>query len=116
MAVSKKACTQANCTAGAVTLFGNGSTGVITEVEYSPSSGQIGLTTVRTGGSRGDFATIGPDGCLYASQSDSVIKVANPNGGCPFGGFYNPRENPSPCPALFFRRPRIVTFGRGMDA
>ncbi len=39
---------------------------------------------VFSGGSRGDFVATGPDGCLYVSQSDSVLRVSRSNGSCPF--------------------------------
>src|SRR5207248_11352489 len=34
------------------------------------------------GGSRGDFVTVGPSGCLYATQSDRVIRVTKADGTC----------------------------------
>lgn len=37
-----------------------------------------------TGGSRGDFSAVGPDGCLYATQTATVIKVTNADGTCSF--------------------------------
>ena len=35
-----------------------------------------------TGGSRGDFSTVGFDGCIYATQTDRVIKVTNDDSSC----------------------------------
>ncbi len=35
-----------------------------------------------SGGSRGDFAAGGPDGCFYATQTDSVVRLANKDGSC----------------------------------
>src|SRR5262249_16775269 len=37
---------------------------------------------IYTGGTRGDFVTVGPDGCLYATQSERVIKVTKADGTC----------------------------------
>jgi uncharacterized repeat protein (TIGR01451 family) len=34
------------------------------------------VSVVASGGSRGDFATVGPDGCFYVTQSDKVVKLA----------------------------------------
>jgi hypothetical protein len=34
------------------------------------------VSTVASGGSRGDFVTVGADGCLYATQSDRVEKMS----------------------------------------
>lgn len=42
-------------------------------------------TDVVNGGSRGDFAAVGFDGCMYATQTDSVIKVTNTDGSCSRG-------------------------------
>jgi hypothetical protein len=38
-------------------------------------------------GSRGDLIAVGADGCLYATQTDTVLKVTNAGGACrPAGG------------------------------
>ena len=37
---------------------------------------------IYTGGSRGDFLTVGPSGCLYATQSDRVIRLTKADGTC----------------------------------
>ena len=34
------------------------------------------VSTVASGGSRGDFVTVGSDGCLYATQSDRIEKMS----------------------------------------
>jgi hypothetical protein len=41
-------------------------------------------TNIYTGGSRGDFVTVGADRCLYATQSERVIKITNADGTCGF--------------------------------
>ena len=42
------------------------------------------LTTIYSGGSRGDFVTVGPDGCMYATQTDRIIRITNADGSCDF--------------------------------
>jgi len=57
-------------------LYFNRQDGIITKL--TPTT----LTDIFTGGSRGDFAAVGFDGCLYATQTDRVIKVTNADGTC----------------------------------
>ena len=70
-------------------LFVNANNGTITKLDTSTSPATA--TPVYSGGSRGDFVAVGPDGCLYATQTDRVIKVTNADGSCdliptsPFG-------------------------------
>jgi hypothetical protein len=40
------------------------------------------VTELMTGGTRGDFVTVGPDGCYYATQTSTVLRVTNPDGSC----------------------------------
>eukprot|EP00698_Gefionella_okellyi_P016895 TRINITY_DN4880_c0_g1_i1.p1 TRINITY_DN4880_c0_g1~~TRINITY_DN4880_c0_g1_i1.p1 ORF type:complete len:344 (-),score=64.66 TRINITY_DN4880_c0_g1_i1:47-1078(-) len=40
------------------------------------------VALVYQNGGRGDFATVGPNGCLYLTQSTQVIKVTQANGQC----------------------------------
>lgn len=61
-------------------LLGNRNNGTITKIDLSTTPPT--LTDVFTGGSRGDFATVGPDGCLYATQTSSIVKVTNADGSC----------------------------------
>src|SRR3954470_21688068 len=42
------------------------------------------VTPILTGGSRGDFVTVGPDRCMYADLQDRVIKVGPSSGSCYF--------------------------------
>jgi hypothetical protein len=60
----------------------NRNDGIITLVDFSvqPAS----MTNIVTGGSRGDFVGVGPDKCLYATQSDEIEKVTAADGSCPF--------------------------------
>ena len=48
-------------------------------------------TDIYTDGSRGDFVAVSPEGCLYATQSDRVIKLTRADGTCGL----NP-DNPAP--------------------
>lgn len=61
-------------------LIDNRTNGHITKINLMTTP----LTTedITVTNSRGDFVTVGPDGCLYADQSDSVIKVTNADGTC----------------------------------
>lgn len=61
-------------------LLVNRNDGTITKVDASTNPAT--LTDVFTGGSRGDFVTTGSDGCLYATQTDRIIKVTNADGTC----------------------------------
>ena len=47
-----------------------------------PGVGIGSAQTAVTGGAAGDLATMGTDGCFYASQGATVIRVANANGSC----------------------------------
>jgi len=42
------------------------------------------VTPIVTNGSRGDFVAVGPDKCLYATQSTNVEKITAADGSCPF--------------------------------
>lgn len=65
-------------------LYLNGSDGTITK---KPLQGQTGTqATVLTGGDPGDLAAIGGDGCYYASQGASIVRLANANGTCDLAG------------------------------
>ncbi len=61
-------------------LYGNRNDGIITKVDLT--TGPPTLTNIFTGGTRGDFAAVGFDGCLYATQTDRVVKVTNADGTC----------------------------------
>ncbi|MGB2757719.1 MAG: hypothetical protein WBD02_08660, partial [Acidimicrobiia bacterium] len=42
------------------------------------------LSDIITGAGRGDLVATGPDGCLYATQPSSILKVTRADGSCPF--------------------------------
>jgi hypothetical protein len=57
--------------------------GVITKIDLqAPGAEQV---TLMDGGSRGDLAAVGDDGCLYATQTDRVLKLTNADGTCTRG-------------------------------
>lgn len=63
-------------------IFGNRNDGKITKVDLTKDP--VVLTDIVTEGTRGDFSAVGPDGCLYATQSQTVAKVTNADGTCSF--------------------------------
>jgi hypothetical protein len=63
-------------------IFGNRNDGKITKVDLTKTPPE--LTDIVTGGTRGDFSAVGPDACLYATQSQTVAKVTNADGTCSF--------------------------------
>jgi sugar lactone lactonase YvrE len=86
-------------------LYTNNNNGTITKVDLSTNPPT--LTNIVTGGSRGDFATVGPDGCLYATQTDRVLKVTNANGSClppPLGPLFP--ASPSATPVFVDIKPQ----------
>jgi hypothetical protein len=58
----------------------NSNDGFMNEVAL-PSLAQ---STIFSGGTRGDLVGVGPDGCLYATQSASIVRVEEADGTCPF--------------------------------
>ncbi|MEA2360917.1 MAG: hypothetical protein QOD71_62, partial [Thermoleophilaceae bacterium] len=58
----------------------NRTDGQITKVDLSVDP--PALSTVLTNGSRGDFVTVGLDGCLYATQTDRVLKITLADNTC----------------------------------
>jgi sugar lactone lactonase YvrE len=85
----------------------NRTDGVITKVDLRlPGRPR---TNVVVDGSRGDLIAVGPDRCLYATQSDSVLRVSDADGTCGDGSgpleqgllptVVMPRPRPRGCPA-----------------
>jgi len=72
----------------------NRNDGIITLVDFSAQP--VTYADIVTGGSRGDFVGVGPDKCLYATQSDEIERVTAADGSCPFlpTGVSKPRPNP----------------------
>lgn len=69
-----------SASSGTPFLYANRADGKITKVDLTTSPPS--LTNIVTQGTRGDYAAVGPDGCLYASQSNTIIKVTNIGGDC----------------------------------
>ena len=96
-------------------LYCNRNDGIITKVDLSTTPPT--LANVVTGGSRGDFVAVGFDGCLYATQTNSVIKVTNADGSCllpPLGPLFpsNPPPEANPLTASKTATPSFTrTFG-----
>ncbi|HEX8069805.1 MAG TPA: protease pro-enzyme activation domain-containing protein [Pyrinomonadaceae bacterium] len=69
-------------------LYVNRNDGTITRIDTSAlpdtpvTPCAAGCTDIYTSGSRGDFVTVGPTGCLYATQSERVIRLTNADGTC----------------------------------
>jgi hypothetical protein len=61
-------------------LYGNRNDGIITKIDTTVTP--PALSNIFTHGTRGDFVTVGPDGCLYATQTDRVLRVTNADGTC----------------------------------
>jgi PKD repeat protein len=61
-------------------LLANLNGGVIRKIDLTTTPPT--LSDVVTGGTRGDFVTVGTDGCLYATQSATVVKVTLADGTC----------------------------------
>jgi hypothetical protein len=64
----------------ATSLFVNRNDGAISRLDLTADPPT--QTDVFAGRSRGDFTTVGPDGCLYATQTASVLKLTNADGSC----------------------------------
>lgn len=58
----------------------NRNDGAVTKLDLGSSP--PAATDIVTGGTRGDFIAVGPDGCLYATQTASVERVTNADGSC----------------------------------
>jgi YD repeat-containing protein len=61
-------------------IFANRNDGIITRIDLTTTPPT--LSTVASGGTRGDFVAVGPDGCLYATQTSTLVKVTNADGTC----------------------------------
>ncbi len=89
-----------SATPGTPFLYINRNDGIITKMDLTTTPPTF--TDIFSGGSRGDFAAVGPDGCLYATQTDRVIKVSNADGTClppPLGPLV-PTTPPPPLPPV----------------
>ena len=87
----------AHASGGVPYLVTNGNDGVVTKVDFtqSPPSQQ----PIFTGGSRGDFAAVDADGCLYITQSSSIVRISSAGSQCAFEPT-TPGSGAPPVPAL----------------
>lgn len=53
-------------------VFVNCNDGVLLQIDVNHANA---VSVVASGGSRGDFATVGPDNCLYVTQTDRIEKM-----------------------------------------
>ncbi len=67
-------------TAGSQFLAVNENNGNIMMVNLTTGAQSL----IASGGTRGDFVTVGSDGCLYATQSASIERVTKSDGTCAF--------------------------------
>eukprot|EP00698_Gefionella_okellyi_P010238 TRINITY_DN2643_c0_g2_i4.p1 TRINITY_DN2643_c0_g2~~TRINITY_DN2643_c0_g2_i4.p1 ORF type:complete len:484 (+),score=87.70 TRINITY_DN2643_c0_g2_i4:56-1507(+) len=75
----------ATATAMPKALFVATNEGIITRLNTETWNGLPGTCTsqdIYTGGTRGDFSTVGPDGCLYTTQTSTIVKTTNADGTC----------------------------------
>lgn len=69
-------------TGSADALFVNRNDGVMTRLDLGASPPNA--SEIFHGGSRGDFTAVGPDGCLYATQSTTILRITRADGTCSF--------------------------------
>ncbi|MEA2286937.1 MAG: hypothetical protein QOJ21_2980 [Solirubrobacteraceae bacterium] len=58
----------------------NRTDGKVTRVDFSKTPPQ--QSAVLSGGTRGDFVAVDSRGCLYATQTSSILRIVSPGGGC----------------------------------
>jgi hypothetical protein len=74
----------------------NRSDGSIVRIDLTtPARAQ---TVILSGGSEGGMMAMGPEGCVYASEKEWVLKLTNADGSCPLVGHAPPRVQPTPPP------------------
>ena len=61
-------------------LVTNRNNGTVTRVDFTPTG--TSQTDIFTGGSRGDFVAVDSHGCLYITQSSSIVRITGANGSC----------------------------------
>jgi hypothetical protein len=65
-------------------LIINNTDGTVRRFDFGTGGAPNSVATIAAGGTRGDFATVGPDGCMYLTQSTTVAKLTNADGTCDF--------------------------------
>lgn len=61
-------------------LIANRNDGTVTRVDFG--DGAPSTTDIFTGGSRGDFAAVDSNGCLYITQTNSVVRISGADNTC----------------------------------
>jgi sugar lactone lactonase YvrE len=78
-------------------LVVNRNNGLITRVDLGPDHGTE--SDIFSGGSRGDFVAVDSSGCLFITQTSSIVRIAGPGGGCVFAPT---TPGAAPLPAVVF--------------
>src|SRR5579884_1007913 len=72
----------AHVSGGPPFLVTNRNDGIVTRVDLNQMP--PAQSNIFSGGSRGDFAAVDSAGCLYITQSHSVVRITGPDGRCKF--------------------------------
>ena len=79
-------------------LIANRNDGTVTQIDFG--SGVPSTTDIFTGGSRGDFAAVDSHGCLYITQTTSIVRISGANGTCGTLSPSTPGAVPKPAIAI----------------
>jgi sugar lactone lactonase YvrE len=79
-------------------LIANRNDGTVTQVDFG--GGVPSTTDIFTGGSRGDFAAVDSHGCLYLTQTTSIVRITGANGTCGTLSPSTPGTVPNPALAI----------------
>jgi streptogramin lyase len=66
-------------------LVANRNDGIITKVDFRQNPAVT--SDIYTGGTRGDFTAVDSQGCLYATQTSTIVRVTPASGSCQEGDF-----------------------------
>jgi len=77
-------------------LIANRNDGTVTQVDFG--MGVPSTTDIFSGGSRGDFAAVDSHGCLYITQTTSIVRIGGANGTC--GTLSPSTQGAAPRPAI----------------
>jgi len=61
-------------------VIANNNDGTLKQVDLTANPATV--NAILSGGTRGDFSVVGYDGCIYATQTDRVVKISFDNGQC----------------------------------
>jgi hypothetical protein len=82
-------------------LFANTNSGNVYQIDLTTAA----LTLIASGGSRGDFVSVDPNGTLLLTQTDSIVRLTAPQG----GGFQG--QTPEPGSLLLMGTGLLGAFG-----